>query len=497
MDLMRIHRTYMHSSLRPPLNATVHAGSIFDLEEDTDYELRLVLTDPDGGGIERLLTARTWKEPSQASPSRTLHVVPGSGGGSGTSGDPFRGLAEADAAAQPGDLVLVHDGTYTGSFTVTASGAEGAPIAWQAAAGEYPVLDANGSNPVLRVQDAHDLIFEGLELRDADWGIILRRCQRVTFRRLYIHQVHTGIDASVDGTNRHLWMSDNVIEGGHSWPRASQSGDWRGIKLAGEGVVVCHNRISNWWDGIDTSDAPPTRDVDIYLNEISECIDDGIELDFSDANARAFENRLTNCFQGISFQPVYGGPAYAVRNSLYNVTNEPFKLHNSPSGVVLLHNTVLRDGIPMLLQVSATIHNVLALNNLFVARAATYAIDLSPPCDDVLFDHDVYCGGPYNNFGKWIGVRYDTLPEFAAGTGMETNGVHSSGYNGLFVSGAVPPSSASTKYALSTNDLRPAGSAPAVDAGCVLYNVNDGYAGSGPDAGCLEAGDALPAYGPR
>ena len=148
---------------------------------------------------------------------------------------------------------------------------------------------------------------------------------------------------------------------------------------------------------------------------------------------------------------------------------------------------------------SSGITNVqLALNNLFVAGAATYAIVVTSPKDACLFDYDVFCGGPYGNFGKWgPDERYGTLPEFVAGTGMETRGVHSPGFVGLFLSGAEPPSSVSTAYPMSTNDLRPSGSNPAVDMGLLLYNLNDAYAGSGPDAGCLEAGQPLPAYGPR
>jgi hypothetical protein len=43
--------------------------------------------------------------------------------------------------------------------------------------------------------------------------------------------------------------------------------------------------------------------------------------------------------------------------------------------------------------------------------------------------------------------------------------------------------------------LRP-GSA-AIDRGVVIPNVNDGFTGSAPDLGALEAGQPLPVYGPR
>jgi hypothetical protein len=61
---------------------------------------------------------------------------------------------------------------------------------------------------------------------------------------------------------------------------------------------------------------------------------------------------LTNVFQGISVQPIFGGPVYVFRNAAYNVVAEPFKLHNSPSGAIFYHNTIVKKGMPFLLQTS-------------------------------------------------------------------------------------------------------------------------------------------------
>ena len=40
-----------------------HSGSIFDLEPDTEYEIKLNLEDPDGGNAEKIVTAKTRPEP--------------------------------------------------------------------------------------------------------------------------------------------------------------------------------------------------------------------------------------------------------------------------------------------------------------------------------------------------------------------------------------------------------------------------------------------------
>jgi len=46
-------------------------------------------------------------------------------------------------------------------------------------------------------------------------------------------------------------------------------------------------------------------------------------------------------------------------------------------------------------------------------------------------------------------------------------------------------------------DLRLKEGSGAVDAGEVLPNINDGFAGKAPDLGAYELGADLPPYGPR
>ena len=54
------------------------AGSIFDLEPATEYEVRFTMRDPDGvsGDAIRTVKARTRGEPAAASGGRVLHVYP-------------------------------------------------------------------------------------------------------------------------------------------------------------------------------------------------------------------------------------------------------------------------------------------------------------------------------------------------------------------------------------------------------------------------------------
>ena len=70
------------------------AGSLFGLAPSTPYEARLSLADPDGGVEQRVIAFATRAE-ARSSDERVLRVFPGTGGGTGTIADPFRGLVAA------------------------------------------------------------------------------------------------------------------------------------------------------------------------------------------------------------------------------------------------------------------------------------------------------------------------------------------------------------------------------------------------------------------
>ena len=103
------------------------AGSVFELEEDTEYEVRFTLTDPDGvgGEAQRVVNVRTRAEPQPFAGGNTYHVYPF--GYEGPKQEPaFTGLLAAyyknalggdwsrasPPRVQPGDTILVHAGEY-------------------------------------------------------------------------------------------------------------------------------------------------------------------------------------------------------------------------------------------------------------------------------------------------------------------------------------------------------------------------------------------------
>ena len=329
------------------------AGSIVDLAPDTEYEVALALTDPDGGSVQRTLYMKTGTEPLEPAGMRVRHVVPSGatdrGPGTGTVSDPFRGLRNAQGTAMPGDLFLVHAGVYAeGTWTIDRHGTPGRPIIYRGAGDGETILDGGGRERLVSANGIRHVWLERLTLRRARYLFVGHSGSHFVIRRCRLEVLVTGITAINGGyaESRGFVITDNVIEGPTKWPRSQGIEDINGVSVTGAGHVVAYNRMSNLGDGIHGTSHGRLSASDIYNNDIEASTDDGVEADNADTNVRIFRNRITNAFSGISAQPVNGGPLYVFRNAIYNVLYSPFKLHNDTSGVVIIHNTSVLDGIP-------------------------------------------------------------------------------------------------------------------------------------------------------
>lgn len=302
------------------------------------------------------------------------------------------------------------------------------------------------------------------------------------------------------------YIADNVFAGPLTGARNADSPDItdiRAVIVGGVGHVVCHNLAFNWGDGIDTYGSDLTAAIDIYNNEIYNMQDDAIELDYSHRNVRAFCNRISNSYMGISTQPVLGGPAYIFRNAMYNIGHKTFKMHVNPSGVLVFHNTVVKQGCPAELASSKSeIRNSVFRNNLLIGGQADYALEtgayIMPNCD---FDYDGFGGGPFNKFMKWEQQRVDTIEVAHQSGPQEKHGVLIAKEK-CFAKKVVFPKDTGTQFAaeefpVEANDLRLAEKSDAIDRGVKLPNINDRCAGAAPDLGAYEYGAELPPYGPR
>lgn len=480
MDLLRVESSALRETRHPAEGETLFAGSILGLRENTAYEVRFALADPDGGGEKRTRVMTTWTTPRTSTNANRISVSPDS-------------LRAALTVARPGDMFVLQPGVYEGPVVVP-SGREGTPIVLAGPAEGDAILDGMGKEIAIAADRVRHVIIQGLTIRNAHWGISLNESSHVTVRRCNIENVQYGISAHRDGANQErIYIADNAIEGRIPWPRRKDAHGHRAIQIGGRGHVICYNRIHGFVDGIDLS-PPGCSAVDVYGNDISVCADDGIEMDYSDGNTRCFENRLTDVFMGISLQPVYGGPVYVYRNAIVNVVVSAFKLHDSPSGVLLFHNTSVRVGQPMTIESRKTVSNCRSRNNLFVGTGGAYACEVLARMERCDFDYDGFAG-PTDRFLKWNKLRYDTVRDarkaglYRHAILMETERTFSAEFQ--------LPDDPEKRHDPSCYDLRPAKGSKAVDKGEAIPNINDTFSGRRPDLGAYEYGQEMPQYGPR
>jgi hypothetical protein len=324
--------------------------------------------------------------------------------------------------------------------------------------------------------------------------------------------------------SRDFYIADNTLIGRHDpdtlvgWyglEHPAPLTSYFAIKVYGKGHVICHNYIAYFHDGIcvDTHGVPQegkeTVSVDFYGNDIFATADDFIETDGGSHNIRVFDNRGFNSYHSaVSAQPSFGGPVYFIRNIFYNVPGTAMKYTVRPAGILTYNNTFVADAA------ISNFSNGHFRNNLFIGR-----YDDRPEFTATTFTN--YSSMDYNGYRRKnskikFRLRYPvpdslnqadeselsfseftSLKDFSRKTGFEAHGLELDG-NNIFENVRLPdPARQGHVYPVAGHDFRLKKSSRAVDAGCVLPNVTDGYSGSAPDLGAIETGSEMPAYGPR
>lgn len=472
--------------------ATRHAGSLFALEPATTYEVELVLTDPDGGGDTRVLTATTRAVPAGPSAPNVLAADPTT-------------VEALLAAAAPGDVIELAPGTYP-SLVGSNDGTVDQPIVLRGSAVDDVIvageirLDARSH---VYVEDVS--ILGRIKINDSR-GIVIRGCQ-IQATTDYAGSAIVSYGAGTTDS----YVASNVVVGTTTWGPATvgASGDnlGEGIELTGPGNVIVDNVVVGFRDCVsllEDGEAVDQRSIDILRNDLDVCADDAVEADFAMGNVRVVGNRIRNSFVGLSSQPSLGGPTYFVRNAMYNVVFNPFKLNRGSVGDVALHNTVVKPGDALGIYAGQPFYGAVFRNNLFiggVGGAAYNGFDngsgrvLHVPDADVnscSFDYDGFGSIGTGTFeGTYGPIPFSSLAEMQATT-TEQNAVEVD----LSVFAAEVAFPDPPFPARDPADLRLAEAGAAIDRGLVLPNINDGYAGAAPDLGAYELGAEIPGPGP-
>jgi len=288
------------------------AGSILDLEPGTAYEVRLVMSDPDGvagfRAAERTVTVSTRPEPMPAEGGNVYHVYPV--GYEGPRQEPsFTGLMCAynyrcgagDTApggrprVKPGDVILMHAGTYAyryelyanqttinatttfeGTYYLLADGTPERPIVIKAAGDGEVIIDGRGNFNLFNVKAADYNYFEGITFRNTDIAIwagtqLIVGSKGLTVKHCRFEQVGMGVFTNYSGSSD-FYIADNVFLGrndpryltgwnGAFWEQFNGvdgqvfppiMASYNAVRVYGPGHVIAHNYVADFHDGIDT-----------------------------------------------------------------------------------------------------------------------------------------------------------------------------------------------------------------------------------------------------
>jgi hypothetical protein len=390
------------------------AGSLLNLEPGTEYECRFVLSDPDGvkGKAQKTVLARTRQEPQPATGGHVYHVYPF--GHKGTKQEPaftgllaayFMGSDQSDHSnalpprVQPGDIILVHAGTYKdsrftyggfdrtvpaygtpfdGTYYLTQSGTPDKPIVIKGAGDGEVIFDGDGCQNLFNLLAGNYNYFEGITVRNTNVAFLLglkniTGSSGFTLKHSRLENIGRGVEDDWSGS-KNFYIADNVFIGRHepnklqSWWTPAVWAKFPGypapitseyaVKLYGQGHVVAFNYLANWHDGIDIAtygnpDGTPNEiadrvplAIDFYDNDFTNMADNCIEADGGARNIRVFRNRCFNSAGGaLSAQPTFGGPLYFYQNLAYDTTTGgPLKFVDTPAGVLVYQNTFIGQG---------------------------------------------------------------------------------------------------------------------------------------------------------
>ncbi len=492
MPLRRIPAGKGRTTRRPFYWENRHSGSLFNLRPATEYEIKLELRDPDGGRAERTVTATTRAVPRAAADGRVIRVNP-------------RGFADSLLTAMPGDIFELTPGYYN-DVTVRRSGLPGRPI----------VICSDRSHEVINSTfdsfsfgGQRHVILDGVTVNGR---IDLMRAEECAVRHCTVRAKY-GITATSPPGCTNCYIADNNLSYIMPWtsmgmgagmPTGGAGNVGEGIQLTGPGNVICYNRVKGFRDCISFMEDLGTYQqvcIDVYNNDVLVGPDDGIEADFAQGNCRIMRNRLTNCFMGLSSQPGLGGPTYFIRNVMYNIIDNPYKLARYTKGDVILHNTVVKVGDGF-----RVVHNptrAMFRNNLHIGgpgggkfgkygSGTGWAVWFPRTGDQCDMDYDGVGLHGMQFRANMSGREFNDFNLFRKST-SEKHGVLVD--MSVFEGGIAFPDPPVPERKPVVLRLK-AGSV-AVDAGVAIPGVNDGFGGNAPDLGAIELGEAPPHYGPR
>jgi hypothetical protein len=461
---------------------TDYRGSIVQLAPATTYEIQLTLA---GTATTAQLTAATWSEDFPAGETvrvgdrDTPLVITESG--TPTAWRIYDGRGATIDVRHRHDACITIDASYVivRGFTLKGAGAAENATPKPAAAG-------------ILITGGHDIVIEDCDI--SDWGRLNPKTgfgfdlesaiysrsgtlQRLVVQRCKVHH------PTWDGSN---WSEPK-------YPTHSMGPQCISLfNTAGNHVI----RYSEFWsdlehmynDGIGGGSngsfrGAPGPDSDIYGNIMSHCWDDGFEVEGGNRNNRIWDNYVTQCMMMIGNAATSIGPLYIWRNVVARSQSKPdagggnfLKMGFAGSEdwmtghMYIFHNTLFGpdEWLPTGgLGGSRIVKHTVARNNILHVRT------------------------PQNHSESSNKANTDNSYDFNLYNGQIPAGVEAHGTRGVPVYAPGAGFDPTTK----TGRFELAAGSPGVEAGEILPNFSDGYAGRAPDIGAHRRGAPAIQYG--
>jgi len=330
-----------NSSGAPEPPSDAFAGSIFDLEPGTTYDIEVTVSSPSMSDVVLQSVHATRGLPSTSGPANK----------SATPSDDLGAIVDD---LEPGDVLELKSGAY-GGFRVAVSGTAQQPIVIRGEDRESVVVSETTGN-IIQLTTASHVILENMTLQGGDvdtgtgadstgisfWDGAFQ--EFVTMRDLDLLGVDIGIVAS--GATASILVYNCRLVGNNEWNadflHTNLTWNDDGVRLPGQGNCVFENTVHGFGDTFAVKNRVHNAAVYFYRNRVTMTGDDAWEADYGTRNLAFYDNHIANCSTLMSCDPVWGGPVYCFRNIVVNAVRGPYKLNSMQSGFLIYNNTVVR-----------------------------------------------------------------------------------------------------------------------------------------------------------
>lgn len=497
------------------------AWTIIDLQQSTTYEVEVTVSFGSDSVVRTAtLTTRTLP-PAAGAVTQTISA--------GASAGQIQNVMDS---LSPGDVVEFENGTYNiGTLSLTRSGSPSDLIYIRGESREGVILESN-NDFMIRIYEADNIVIENFSIRgraidartyeDRQTGIYSggpgEGSDNNTIRNITITAVDQGVvfwDESAQ-----VSVYNNTIIGNNTWTPAflGDNRTWGddGINLPGYGNVAFNNTISGFGDtfgyaqhsGNDT--LSETYGVHFYRNEVSNSLDDLVEVDHARRNVSFYDNRSHNSSNCGSLDPLYGGPFIYARNVCINPARPTLhKWNDQNSGHFYYNSTFIITETPESTTPDLAVwyqpnngsqRNYGYRNNIAVYGGSGILLWLDSGGHTVIdWTHNSWYPNRRINWDD----NYDNLEEAQSRLGSTTP-VFSGSTQRMENDNITVPDPWISPVPLGTNAYTEItqryaprlanGTAPR-NSGIAIPNITDGYSGAAPDRGALMAGRPDPIWG--